>query len=54
MPEVYKMIKKKCGKRGITRHEQFLHLPQFSKDLYCKILKARAYLVKGLITRKKN
>ena len=41
-------VENTVGKGEIARSEQFLLFPFFSKDLYCRHVKTRACLGKGL------
>ena len=42
-----KRVENAVGKGEIARYEQFLLVPVFSKDLYCRHMKTRACLGKG-------
>ena len=43
----FKLVENTVGKGEISRYKQFLFLPLFSKDLYCRHVKTRACLGKS-------
>ena len=49
------MVESAVGKGEIARYEQFLLFPQcFRKKLYCRHVKTRAWLGKGLNNKAKS
>ena len=53
MAQFFKRVKKTVGKGENACYEQFFLFPVFPKDLYCRHIKTRACLGKGLEVREK-